>query len=218
MSRRVLEDWDLDWSEQKNTPGRFADDPAEEPAASARLPTEYPDEVAEIRHRDAEIDAEIAREEAGLPVPSGGSDLPARLEAEWRNSSAGYDFRMAEAGGAVEGLLDALNTEDQIEVEQSFHALNGNVQAAILGELGLGGGGATRTASQADIDRFAASELGSVLVPFWRGRAGKNLGMVNQRIGRIEAGMSESDKAAMWSWFDDLPERAAVAALCVLAG
>ncbi len=74
-----------------------------------------------------------------------------------------------------------------------------------------------RPNSQAELDHFAGSEAGSVLVPFWKGAAARKFGRVQQRIFRIEAGLSQSEQDAVWSWFDDLPERAAIAALCVLA-
>ncbi len=89
---------------------------------------------------------------------------------------------------------------------------------AILGELSLGDAGSVKSASQAELDHFAGSEAGSVLVPFWKGAAARNFGRVQQRIFRIEADLSQSEQDAVWDWFDDLPSQGRIAVLCTLAG
>ena len=76
----------------------------------------------------------------------------------------------------------------------------------------------TLTLIHDDIEDFSDSPEGEILTDFWRGRTARNLGAVRQRLGRIEAGMSGSERDAAWQWFEAMPSRAKVAALCVLAG
>ena len=212
-----------DWSggevvttEAPKSTGSHPDWPLAEPVETPKyLETEYPDMKAEIDEREAEIAAEVEAEEREL-VPVDG-ELPAQLIADWKADPAGETFRIAEAQSSALAVLEELDADDRQLAESGFHEMPEAAQTAILVELGLGGGGSCKSASEDELDTFAGSDEGAILVPFWRGKAGKNLGMVKQRLERIEAGMSNYERDAAWSWFDALPERAAIAAYCVLA-
>jgi hypothetical protein len=163
----------------------------------------------------AEAKAEEAEERALMPVDG---ELPAELISQWDNDPAGADFRRTEAASSALAIMDELDDHDRQLAESSFHDMPETVQSALLTELGLGGGGSCKSATEDELDTFSGSDEGAELVDFWKGRASKNLGMVHQRIKRIVGGLSASEQKAAWQFFDDLPSRGKIAALCVLAG
>ncbi len=78
-------------------------------------------------------------------------------------------------------------------------------------------GGSARAASEADLQRFASTPEGAELVKEWRGRAGRKLGVVRQRIDLMLKAMSPADMDRAMAWFDGLPPAQAKAVLKGLA-
>jgi hypothetical protein len=200
---------------------RYPDWPlVEEPETPQYLATEFPDEAARIRQLDAELEAEVEADERaeGHTVMVSDATLPADLAIAWDSDPAGAEYRLAEAQSSALVVLNELDADDRQLAESSFHDMPETVQSALLTELGLGGGGSCKSATEDELDTFSGSDEGAELVDFWKGRASKNLGMVHQRIKRIVGGLSASEQKAAWKFFDDLPSRGKIAALCVLAG
>lgn len=188
---------------------------------SGYVKTEFPDEVAAMKKRDAEIDAEIAEEDreegANLPTVSDSVSLDPAMVSDWERSG-GADFHLGQVQSTAQALLDAFSSDERATVQSGFDALPDGVQTAVFTELAKAGQGRVQHASEAELEEFSSSPEGEVLTRFWRGKAERNVGIVRQRLSRIEAGMSKSEIESAWAFFEAMPSRAKIAVMCVLAG
>jgi len=81
----------------------------------------------------------------------------------------------------------------------------------LFSEIALGSAGSVRSASDADLSRFASTPEGGLLVKEWGPRASRNVAVVRDRINRILGRMAAEEIDAATTWFDALPPVSAAA-------
>lgn len=152
-----------------------------------------------------------------LPMAEARKGLPSSLVAEWDESGAGADWHLQQAQSAAIAAVEKLDPETRGALIQSFdNALPEAVTAAILAEMGMGSSAIVRNATDSEVDEFASSDAGRILVHEWRGHANRNVATVGLRINRIIGRLSESDAEAAYAWLDNLSPKAQAGALRAL--
>lgn len=100
-------------------------------------------------------------------------------QATFDNASATWDV-----------LADALGEEVGAEI-QTVLTGDPELHRAIFREIGQSYAGRVHHATPDELNEFAGTGAGSILVPKWRGDAGRRLGIALARIDRLEDGMSD---------------------------
>ena len=168
------------------------------------------------------IDAGIFTQEqltalqTGKPMPAdneGGLD-PAML-AEWEHAG-GVEHHLGVAQTTARAALEAM--PDAEGFQSGFDSLPQGVQTAIFSYLAVSPGGSARTATETDLQQLATTPAGAELVEEWRGRAGRKLGGLGQRVDLMLDAMSPADEDRAIDWFDALPPAQKKAVLKGLAG
>lgn len=139
-------------------------------------------------------------------------DLDEDLAASW-SEEGGVSIRLDVAQAAVKNILNQLEPDLALEVLTSFNRLPSGIQNAVYREFSLGSPGYVKSASDDDVSVFSRSEDGAELVREWRGKAGRNVAVIRNRLRRLMSGMNEADREAVWSWFGELDAGAAKAVM-----
>lgn len=118
------------------------------------------------------------------------------------------EYRFAVALEAARGVTRRLDAAAQADFINHFEAsLSDTAKAAVIDELGAGGPGNVRSATQEQIDDFArGSEAGARCVKSWSGRAARRVGVLLHRTERLARAVSETDRAAIDTWLRLEPE------------
>jgi hypothetical protein len=147
---------------------------------------------------------------ASLPADEARGALDPTLVAEWE-ASGGFTARLAQAQKGAIAILERLDPEDRAEFITAFDSLPEGVRSALFSEISLGSAGSVRSASDADVTRFATTPEGGALVKEWGHRASRNVAIIRDRINRILGRMAAEDIDAATVWFDALPPTNAAA-------
>ena len=134
-----------------------------------------------------------------------------------RDAAGGIEHHLGQAQGAARVALDAMPTIDQTEFEKGFDKLPSGAQTAVYAELALTPGGSVHQASEAELEHFASMPEGAELVQEWRSRAGRNVGIIHDRLNRMLERMSPADEETTWQWLENLPPAQAKANFRALA-
>ncbi|WP_189556564.1 hypothetical protein, partial [Mesorhizobium sp. M4B.F.Ca.ET.089.01.1.1] len=59
-------------------------------------------------------------------------------------------------------------------------------------------------ASSAEVDLFATTPAGKIMVQHWGGEAAERVGILRNRAARLVDSLTEDDEADLWAWFDGL--------------
>jgi hypothetical protein len=153
---------------------------------------------------------------ASLPADDARGALDPMLAAEW-DASGGFAARLAQAQKGAIAILERLDPEDRGAFIAEFDGLSEGVRSALFSEISLGSAGSVRTASEADVARFASTPEGDTLVKEWGHLANRNVSMIRDRINRILGRMAAEEIDAATAWFDALPPTAATAIYRMLA-
>jgi hypothetical protein len=151
--------------------------------------------------------------QAALSVPS---DLDTDLAASWA-LEGGVSIRLGVAQAAVKSVLNQLEPDLAREVLTSFNRLPSGIRNSVYREFSLGSSGYVKSASNDEVSAFSKSEDGAELVREWRGKAGRNVAVVRNRLNRLMSSMNEADRETAWGWFGGLDATAAMTVLRELA-
>ena len=135
-----------------------------------------------------------------------------------RDAAGGIEHHLGQAQGAARVVLDAMPTiSNQAEFEKGVDKLPSRAQTAVYAELALTSGGSVHQASEAELEHFASMPEGAELVQEWRSRAGRNVGIIHDRLNRMLERMSPADGETTWQWLENLPPAQAKAIFRALA-
>jgi len=124
------------------------------------------------------------------------------------------DPRQEALQASVAVAMDSIPAEYVEDFEAGFDELPDGVQTAIADALGE----VSSTATDAEgLGRFAEMDEGRELLDEWGEEASNRVGLIQDRVARIESTASLSDVEAMWDWYDNLSPGQAMAVLKALA-
>jgi hypothetical protein len=176
------------------------------------LPTQATDRPAFTEEELALIEPDEA---AAAEADDGG--LPPELLAEWERQG-GLTYHLGMVHQTVSNMLAPLEPDEAQTLIASWDALPESAQVAAYRFVGIDGVGSTKLPTEAELAAFAEREEQAVLLQAWGRNAPTKFARMRDRLRLILGSMSEADRDAVQTWFEELTPRQYASVLWALAG
>lgn len=127
-----------------------------------------------------------------------------KLAFEWDRMGG---FRTVLAGvqkDVGEIVREAGNNLRQRHLMQTFtESVPPAVEVALMDEFATGAPWSP-PASQGEIDLFATTQAGKIMVQLWGAEAAERVGILRKRAARLADNLTEDEAADLWAWFGGL--------------
>ncbi|TGR22404.1 MULTISPECIES: hypothetical protein [unclassified Mesorhizobium] len=127
-----------------------------------------------------------------------------RLVYDWSRDGA-FQTRLANVQKDVgEIVREAGNNRRQRAFMERFtQEVPAAVEVALMDEFATGAPWST-PASSGEIDLFATTPAGKIMVQHWGAEAAEKVGVLRQRAARLTDMLDEDSAADLWAWFENL--------------
>ena len=135
------------------------------------------------------------------------------LVAEWSGDGNGFAENLRTAQGALATILEDLPREERVALMAGVSGLGDAAEVALMRELAAPAPSGFRPATKTDVESFAASDVGKLLMREWRQSADRKLGKVQARMQRLlfDKRISDEEFSGILRLYDHLSATEAAA-------